>query len=209
MGTLEPSALHGQRIRMEPLSFHHLPGLLAAASGPRETYALTNVPEDEPGMRRYIEVALTQKAQGLAVPFATVESATGTVVGSSRFGNMESWTWPEGSPKKRLRGVPDAVEIGWTWLAFSAQRTGINTESKLLMLEYAFETWEVHRVTFKTDARNERSRAALLRLSAHFEGVLRSHLPASDGVNIRDSAYFSLVRSEWPAVKARLLAFLR
>jgi N-acetyltransferase len=100
-------------------------------------------------------------------------------------------------------GTPDAAEIGWTWLAPEAQRTAVNTSAKLLMLEYAFEVWHVRRVTLKTDARNERSRNAISRIGAHFEGILRAHVPAADG-GIRDSAMFSILDSEWADVKARL-----
>jgi RimJ/RimL family protein N-acetyltransferase len=105
-------------------------------------------------------------------------------------------------------GFADAVEIGWTWLAASAQRTGINTEAKRLMLGHAFEVWEVHRVTLKTDARNQRSRAAIERLGAKLDGLLRGHMPAYDG-EVRTSAVYSIVRDEWPAVRVRLDELVR
>ena len=116
--------------------------------------------------------------------------------------NAERWEWSRG-------GVhPDAVEIGSTWLTASAQRTPINTEAKLLMLTHAFEVWEVLRVTLKTDARNARSRDAILRLGARFDGVLRAHMPAYDIAEPRDSAFYSILASEWPSVRDRLTASL-
>ena len=120
------------------------------------------------------------------------------MLGSTRFMNIEHWPWD-------LAGAdPDAVEIGSTWLAPSAQRTPVNTEAKLLMLTHAFEVWHVQRVTLKTDARNERSRNAILRLGARFDGVLRANMPAYDGAWPRDSAFYSILASEWPAVRSGL-----
>jgi len=121
------------------------------------------------------------------------------VVGSTRFGNLERWTRGE----DRI----DAVEIGWTWLTPSAQRTVVNTEAKLLMLGHAFESWRVHRVTLKTDARNARSRAAIERLGAKLDGLLRAHMPATDDT-LRTSAVYSILAGEWPEVRARLIARL-
>jgi RimJ/RimL family protein N-acetyltransferase len=195
--------LEGRHARLEPLGVGHARGLLAAASGPRETYDFTAVPADEPSMVRYIEAALRDQEAGRALPFATVARATGQVVGTTRFGNIEFWAWPPGNLNQRGEDRPDVAEIGWTWLAASAQRTPINTEAKLLMLAHAFETWRVHRVSFMTDARNERSRRAILRLGARFDGILRTARPASDG-GIRDTAAFSILEEEWPAVKTQL-----
>jgi N-acetyltransferase len=143
-----------------------------------------------------------------ALPFATLEAASGRVVGSTRYLNVEFWTWPAGSPWQRGETVPDVVEIGATWLAPAAQRTAINTEAKLLMLTHAFEVWRVHRVSFLTDARNMRSRNAILRLGTKFDGVIRAARVATDG-GIRDTAVFSIVEAEWPALKAGLPAKLR
>ena len=200
---VRPVVLEGRHVRLEPLAVDHARDLLAAASGPRETYGFTTVPADEPSMVGYIEAALRDQEAGRALPFATVAKATGRVVGSTRFGNIEFWASPPGNLKQRGEDRPDVAEIGWTWLAASAQRTPINTEAKLLMLAHAFETWRVHRVSFMTDARNERSRRAILRLGARFDGVLRAARPASDG-GIRDTAAFSILENEWPAVKTRL-----
>jgi len=195
--------LEGRHVRLEPLEVGHAQALCAAASGPRETYAFTTVPADEPAMVRYIEAALHDQEAGRALPFATVASATGRVVGSTRFGNIEFWAWPPGNPNQRGEDLPDVVEIGWTWLAPDAQRTAINTEAKLLMLTHAFEAWRVHRVSLMTDARNDRSRRAILRLGAQFDGVIRAQRPGVDGT-IRDTAAFSILESEWPAVKRQL-----
>jgi N-acetyltransferase len=205
---LDPVTLEGLYVRLEPLTADHVPALLDVATGPRETFALTYVPSDVPSMRQYVATALADREAGRALPFATVDRQANRVVGSTRFGNIEFWTWPPGNPHQRGEHVPDVVEIGWTWLAASAQRSGINTEAKLLMLGHAFEHWRVHRVSLMTDARNTRSREAIQRLGACFDGVLRSARPASDG-GIRDTAAYSILDSEWPAVKAALQARLR
>jgi RimJ/RimL family protein N-acetyltransferase len=127
----------------------------------------------------------------------------GIVIGSTRFWNLERWAWPQGHPFYG-RGVPDACEIGYTWLARSAIRTVANTEAKLLMLTHAFEVWRVLRVCFHTDARNTRSRAALERIGGQLEGILRAHRMAADYIP-RDSVRYSILATDWPAVKQRLL----
>ena len=154
-------------------------------------------------MMAYIESALCDQEADRALPFTTIATATGQVVGSTRFGNIEFWPWPGDNANQRGRDLPDAAEIGWTWLAADVQRTPLNTEAKLLMLTHAFETWRVHRVSLNTDARNERSRNAILRIGARFDGVIRAHRPASDG-GIRDTAAFSILDHEWPMVKQQL-----
>src|SRR5688572_3224286 len=203
---LAPVVLRGAHVRLEPLTLAHVRALCRAATGPRDTYAFTTVPVTEAAMRAYVETALAEQAARRALPFATV-NGSGTVIGSTRFGNIEFWTWPPGPPHQRGAEVPDVVEIGWTWLTASAQRTAVNTEAKLLMLTHAFETWRVHRVSLMTDARNTRSRAAIERLGARADGVLRAQRPATDG-GIRDTAAYSILEEEWPAVKARLRARL-
>jgi len=200
---VRPVVLEGRHVRLEPLELGHAGALLAVAGGPRETYGFTTVPADEPAMLRYIETALRDQETGRALPFATFAPATGRVVGSTRFGNIEFWPWPPGNPNQRGEDRPDAVEIGWTWLGAAAQRTAVNTEAKLLMLTHAFEEWRVHRVSFMTDSRNERSRNAILRLGARFDGILRAQRPASDG-GIRDTAAFSILESEWPMIRRQL-----
>ncbi len=200
---VRPVVLEGRHVRLEPLELGHAGALLAVAGGPRQTYGFTTVPADEPAMIRYVETALGEQEAGRALPFATVARATGRVVGSTRFGNIEFWPWPPDNPNQRGEDRPDAVEIGWTWLGAAAQRTAVNTEAKLLMLTHAFEEWRVHRVSLMTDSRNERSRNAILRLGARFDGVLRAQRPASDG-GIRDTAAFSILESEWPMIRRQL-----
>jgi RimJ/RimL family protein N-acetyltransferase len=209
MPVLDPVMLIGRHVRLEPLSRVHVPALLrAAASGPRDSYAFTRVPTTEADATDYVDEALVLHAAGRALPFATVDGRTGRVVGSTRFLNVEFWAWPAGSPFQRGEHLPDVVEIGATWLAPGAQRTAINTEAKLLMLTHAFEVWRVHRVSLMTDSRNERSRNAILRLGARFDGVLRGARIAFDGV-VRHTAAYSILDAEWPAVMAGLQAKLR
>ncbi len=124
------------------------------------------------------------------------------VVGTTSYSEIRPWQWSEGSALQR-HGRPDVVEIGYTWLAASAQRTRCNTETKYLLLRHAFEGWDVHRVAFRTDVRNEMSRAAIERLGAKLEGIRRADKPGCDG-KVRDSIFFSIVRHEWPAVGAAL-----
>jgi RimJ/RimL family protein N-acetyltransferase len=202
-----PVVLEGRFVRLEPLTAAHAPALAAAASGSRATYGLTWVPGSPAEAATYVETALAEQAAGRSLPFATIDRAAGRVVGSTRFLNIEFWTWPRGNAHQRGVERPDGVEIGATWLAADAQRTRINTEAKLLMLEHAFDRWRVHRVSLMTDARNERSRNAIMRLGARFDGVLRAARPASDGA-IRDTAAFSILDSEWPAIRAKLQARL-
>jgi RimJ/RimL family protein N-acetyltransferase len=203
-----PVTLEGRWVRLEPLGQRHAAGLLAAASGSRDTYGFTLVPGTAAEAAAYIDAALAELDAGRALPFATVDRARGVVVGCTRLFNIEFWPWPPGNVNQRGAEWPDVVEIGWTWLAAAAQRTPINTEAKLLMLGHAFDRWRVHRVSLMTDARNQRSRNAILRLGARFDGVLRAARPASDGA-IRDTAAFSILEVEWPAVRANLEARLQ
>ena len=206
---LAPIVLEGRYVRLEPLTRAHVKPLFAAAtSGSRESFGYTSVAATEEAMTRWVEEALTAHAGARALPFAVVMRAIDRVVGSTRFGNIEFWTWPPGSPNQRGEDVPDVVEIGWTWYAPDAQRTGVNTEAKLLMLTHAFETWRVHCVRLKTDARNERSRQAILRVGARLDGILRGHTVAADGT-VRDSAFYSILDVEWPEVKEGLRRRLR
>jgi N-acetyltransferase len=178
--------------------------LLVAADGGRETFQFTDVPADEPGMWRWVEAALVDWWAGTALPFATRDQRTGEVVGSTRYGNVEYWRWPAGIEHQHGLHLPDAVEIGWTWLAPKAQRTGINVEAKLLMLQHAFEGWRVRRVSLRADARNERSRAAIVGIGARLDGVKRADLVANDG-SIQDTALYSILDSEWPSTRAQLI----
>jgi N-acetyltransferase len=192
----------GRHIRLEPLGRHHIEGLAAASAGGGELYRWSPIPQGVAEATAYVESALTVRDQGKAVPFAIIRQSDNVVIGSTRFFDLEFWAWPPGHPSHG-RTTPDACEIGYTWFARSAIRTGANTEAKLLMLTHAFEVWCVRRVCFHTDVRNERSRAALARIGGQFEGILRSHRMAADHI-ARDSARFSIVAADWPAVKERL-----
>lgn len=203
---VRPVTLEGLHVRLEPLSLAHIPALVEAANMDRSTYQWTTVPQDESAMRGYVEAALALAEREEAVPFATIRRGDGRVMGSTRFANFEWHAWPAGSPNHRL-GHPDGVEIGWTWLSSEAQRTAINTEAKYLMLRHAFEAWRTRVVRLKTDARNERSRAAIQRIGCEFDGVIRAHSPGADGT-LRDSAYYSMLDTRWPAARAALEARL-
>lgn len=206
MGAFDDLTLSGRRVRLEPLSLAHVRGLVVAASESRETYGLTRVPDGAEAMGRWVQVALGERERGLSVPFVTVDLARGAVVGSTRFLNIETWTWASGERARPVPAVPfEAAEIGATWLAASAQRTAVNTEAKLLMLTHAFEVWRLRRVNLKTDARNARSRTAIERLGARLDGVLRAHMPSSDD-RVRDTALYSILASEWPSVREHLVA---
>jgi N-acetyltransferase len=198
---LEPE-LTGDLVRLEPLQPRHAAGLARASVGAGDLYRMTVVPADQAEAEAYISRALGGRSAGTAAPFAVIRLADEEVAGSTRLWDLQWWPWPAGHPRHGRKG-PDTCEIGHTWLAPSAIRTGINTEMKRLMLTHAFETWEVQSVCFHTDARNERSAAAIKRLGAQFEGILRSHRLAADS-GPRDSARFSITSAEWPAVRARL-----
>jgi RimJ/RimL family protein N-acetyltransferase len=167
----------------------HLFGLADVGLDP-SLWALIPTPvADLDGMRRWLEEALQQRTSGTAMPFVTVDRASGTIVGSTRFA---AWV-----PQHRR------VEIGWTWIAPRWQRSAVNTDAKFLMLRHAFETLGCLRVELKTDALNMRSRAAILRLGATEEGTFRKHMITGQG-RVRDSVYFSITDDEWPGIKARL-----
>ncbi len=206
---IERVVLAGDVVTLRPLTIADVDALVAAATEDRTTYGFTPVPGDEGAMRAYVESVLVDERTGWALPFVTTRTGDGRVVGSTRFLDLDDWgpERPVGGPPLGALDIPRTAEIGATWLAASAQRTAVNTEAKLLMLRHAFDTWDVERITFKTDARNARSRAAIERVGAHFEGIRRAHLRASDG-GIRDTAYYSIIRSEWPAVRAGLEARL-
>ena len=207
---LEIPALVGDRARLEPLSLDHVPALAAAAGEDRRSYRFTWVPDGLTDTERYVGAALDHYQTGRALPWAVRCLVEDRIVGSTRFLDLEVFVWPPPWPPGVGRGPapepgrpPDVAEVGSTWYAASAQRTGINAEVKYLQLSYAFDVWAVRRVTLKTDARNTASRAATERLGALFEGVRRAHSPASDGT-VRDTAYYSITAEEWPGVKTRL-----
>jgi N-acetyltransferase len=194
--------LHGRHVRLEPLERRHASGLAEASAVDPSLYALSPVPQGRAAAAAYIETALALRQAGTAAPFAVLRAADRTVIGSTRFWEMQRWPWPPDHPRYG-HGGPDTCEIGYTWFARPAIRTGANTETKLLMLGLAFETWEVQSVCFCTDARNERSRRALERVGARFEGILRAHRLAAD-ITPRDSARYSITAAEWPEVKRGL-----
>jgi N-acetyltransferase len=207
---LSPFGLEGSGVRLEPLTMAHAEALAEAAAGARDSFGYTWVPDGLADARRYVQAALDDRDAGRTVPFAIRARLGHRVVGSTRFLDLEVFRWPPPWPPGVGRGPvptdgqpPVVAEIGSTWLAPAAQRTGVNAECKLLMLRHAFDVWSVLRVTLKTDARNEASREAIERLGATFEGVRRAHSAASDG-SIRDTAYYSILRPEWPAVCDRL-----
>jgi len=202
----ETPVLEGKHIRLEPLEHLHVEGLVAAAGDDAELYQWSPVPRGQAAATTYVNTALAWRDAGSAVPFAIVRKPDGIVLGSTRFWNIERWSWPQGHPSHG-RSVPDACEIGYTWLTRSATRTAANTQAKFLMLTHAFEVWQVLRVCFHTDARNQRSRDALERIGGQFEGILRSHRMAADFIP-RDSARYSIIAAEWPDVKRRLLQFV-
>lgn len=193
--------LTGKLVRLEPLGEQHIEDLVVAAAADRATFGYADVPDaNADAVAEYVRRRLRMRAVGFGEwsPFAQVRLADGRAMGSTMLGNLRRRT-PD--------AAPFAAEIGGTWLGAEAQRSGINVEAKLLMLTYAFETWQVGRIDIKTDARNDLVRIAITKLGAEFEGVLRAWQPSQrpgeeDG--LRDSAMFSIVAGEWPAVRDRL-----
>jgi N-acetyltransferase len=206
----ESLVLSGKHVRLEALAHRHVDGLVAAAATDSSLYQWSPVPQGRDEAVTYVDTALAWRDAGSAVSFATIRlpsgSDDGILIGSTRFFNLERWAWPPGHARHG-RIAPDACEIGYTWLTRSAIRTAANTEAKLLMLEYAFVTWQVLRVCLHTDVRNQRSRVAIERIGGKFEGILRSHRMAADFI-ARDSARFSILAAEWPDVKRRLTQLL-
>lgn len=180
-------------MRLEPLSLRHVAALAAVGLHPSLWRFTPERVSSHDDMRRYVAHALAAREAGSALPFATVDCQSDTVIGSTRFGSFV--------PEHRR------VEIGWTWLAPAYQRTAANTEAKYLMLRHAFETLGLRRVEFKTSSLNTRSRAAILRLGAREEGTFRQHMLNADGSS-RDTVYFSILDGEWPAVRSLLEARL-
>lgn len=193
--------LTGSLVRLEPLGEQHVEDLVAAAAVDRATFGLADVPDANPeAVAKYVRwrQSLRQPAFGEWSPVAQVRIADGRAMGCTMLGNLR---------RRSPDSPPYAAEIGGTWLGAEAQRSGINVEAKLLLLTYAFDTWQVDRVDLKTDARNERVRIAIAALGAHFEGVLRQWQPSQrqgEDDKLRDSAMFSIVATEWPAVRDRL-----
>lgn len=186
---LRPLTLEGTRIRLEPLKPEHLDPLCEAGlDAALWEWTLSQV-RNRDEMCAYVETALRSQAEGLALPFVIVDRASERVIGSTRYGNVDS--------------ANRRVEIGWTWIAPAWHRTPVNTEAKYLLLRHAFEVLECLRVELKTDALNERSRRAISRIGAKEEGILRKHGVTAGG-RVRDTVYFSILDDEWPAVRAGL-----
>ncbi len=195
--------LTGNHFRLEPIGLHHVDGLLAAATADPSLYQWTVVPQMREAMQTYVEAAMALREACTGLAFTTVRIEDGSVIGATRFFDMERWSWPVGHARHG-NPHPDVCEIGYTWLTRSAIRTAANTEAKLMMLAHAFEVWQMVGVCLHTDARNERSRAAMERIGCKFEGTLRSHRMASDFIP-RDSARYSITAAEWPEAKQRLM----
>ncbi len=187
---IHPITLSGKHIRLEPLSLDHVSDL--AVAGKDESiwqFMLYGLVTDEQRMRLWVEDMLSRQARGTDLPWAIVLQSSGKAIGATRYID--------------IRRADRGVEIGGTWFAVEYQRTVANTESKYLLLTYAFETLGCIRVQFKTDLRNDRSQHAIERLGAVKEGVFRNHMVLWNG-NIRHSVYYSIIDSEWPSVKANL-----
>jgi N-acetyltransferase len=206
MGSSARLTLAGAHVRLEPLSVDHVPALVAAANEDRQSFQFSTAPGTQAAMLAWVKDALTGRDARRELPFATYSQAHGRIVGSTRFYDLEFWPWPAGDRHRRGHS-PDACLVGYSWLAAGVQRTGCNTEAKLLMLSQAFEVWQTRRVAFRIDSRNERSRASVERLGARFEGIRRAERLGADGA-VRDSAFYSILASEWPAIKQGLVARL-
>jgi RimJ/RimL family protein N-acetyltransferase len=186
---IRPVTLEGARVRLEPLSRDHLDGIVAAGSHPEIWTWISVRPSGRDGFVRFIDAALEAQAAGTELPFTTIDRATGAILGGTRYLNI--------SPRDRR------LEIGWTWITPSMQRSYVNTEAKYLQLRHCFEDLGCRRVELKTDARNAKSRAAMERIGAQFEGIGRKQMLTYDGTN-RDNAWYAFIDDDWPAVKARL-----
>ncbi len=199
---LHTGPLRGHHVELVPLERSFADELAVAAAGDRSSFGWTEVPDGPEATARYIDNLLAQRDRGEAVPFAQRHLASGRLVGCTRFMDLRRWFG---------HAEPEEVEIGGTWLNADVQRTPVNTEAKLLLFTHAFEVWRVRRVALSTDERNERSRRAIERIGASFEGVLRNHRPskvAGEQGQLRNSAMFAVVDDDWPAVATQLRARL-
>jgi RimJ/RimL family protein N-acetyltransferase len=192
--TIEPVTLRGSVVALEPMRMDHVDALTRVGLDPELWRWIPSSVSSAEEMRGYVATALDEQRRGVSLPFVIIARGTEQVVGSTRYGNIDL-------ANRRL-------EIGWTWVTVAHQRTAVNTEAKLLLLTHAFERLQVNRVELKTDALNLKSRAAITRLGAIEEGTLRKHLVTSTG-RIRDTVYFSIIDTEWPAVKRRLEVWLQ
>jgi RimJ/RimL family protein N-acetyltransferase len=185
-----PVTLEGDIVRLEPLSADHLAPLAAVGLDERLWRWIPWPIRTREDLAAYVQTALDGLAARTVLPFATVERSTGRVIGSTRFANISE--------------ADRRVEIGWTWVAVPWQRSAVNSEAKLLMLDHAFGTWHCHRVELKTDSLNDASRNALLGIGATFEGIFRNHMVTETG-RLRHSAYYSITDEDWPDVRAGLV----
>ncbi len=190
---IQPVTLVGDHVQLETLTIEHLPGLTEAGLFPELWRWIPTPVTDAAGMREYVLTALDELRRGVSLPFALRDRASGQIIGCTRFSNISR-------PDRRL-------EIGWTWVTPAFQRTRANTEAKFLLLQHAFEVLGAVRVELKTDALNEKSRRAILRIGATEEGIFRKHRLTSTG-RMRDTVYFSIIDDEWPAVRERLRGML-
>ena len=191
---IEPVTLQGRVVRLEPLALAHVPGLARVGLDPELWRWIPTQVADAAQMQAWVQTALDEQTAGTSLPFAIISQASGEAIGSTRYMNLV--------PAHRR------LEIGSTWLSTAAQRSGANTEAKLLLLTHAFEALKAIRVELKTDALNSRSRAAIARIGGIEEGIFRRHVICASG-RVRDTVYFSMLDNEWPAVKARLFSMLR
>jgi len=191
---IEPIVLEGESVILAPLKLDYLDDLWKAAAHDSLWLWTMDIIKIKDDLQRYVETALNEFERKVSLPFVTIEKSSNTIIGSTRFGNIDT--------KNRK------AEIGWTWINPRWQRTQVNTETKFLMLRHAFEIWQCVRVELKTDALNEKSRNAILRIGAKEEGILRRHL-ITDAGRFRDTVYFSIIDSEWQTVKANLNEKLR
>jgi RimJ/RimL family protein N-acetyltransferase len=191
---VEPVTLRGQVVHLEPMAIDHAAALALVGLEPDLWRWIPNTVTTAEEMRRYVLTALDERQRGVSMPFVIIDRTSDRVIGSTRYGNIDG-------PNRRL-------EIGWTWLTSAHQRSGANTEAKLLLLTHAFETLGAIRVELKTDALNEKSRKAIARIGAVEEGTFRKHLITQTG-RVRDTVYFSIIDTEWPLVKARLTSLRR
>ncbi len=191
---LEPVTLRGRVVRLEPLAADHVEPLCRVGLDPELWRWIPTPVSTADEMRSYVEDALAEWLRGVSLPFVIIHQAIDQIIGSTRYANIDT-------RDRRL-------EIGWTWITPAFQRTAANTEAKLLLLQYAFESLRAQRVEFKTDALNDKSRKAILRIGAIEEGTFRKHKMTASG-RFRDTVYFSIIAEEWPAVHERLVNYLR
>jgi RimJ/RimL family protein N-acetyltransferase len=191
--TLQPVVLEGRWVRLEPLTLAHVPDLSHVAFDDDIWRWTVDYLANVSDLEDFVQRALGAQRTGAALPFATVDRSSGRAIGSTRFAQFEP--------------ADSRIEIGWTWIGREWQRTAVNTEAKLLMLSHAFDKLRLRRVELKTDALNARSRRAIARLGAVEEGTLRQHTATRRG-RIRDTVYYSILATEWPAVRAALEAKL-